>query len=237
NELIELFKQTMFAASSNEMKPVLTGVHMNFLDDKLVVVATNSHRLSRRELSIESDVNASIIVPRSSLLEFTKLFIDSGELKLFITNNYIVFQSKDMTLYSRLIDGVYPNTAGLIPKESKTRNRLTTNQFLKGIDRACLFASEWRNNNVNLSIVEGDKIKISSLASEIGKIEETQTIQMVEGQKELSISLDGSFLKDALKVIQEEEIMIQFGGSMSPIFIQPVGNPSFLQLISPVRTY
>lgn len=237
NELVELFKQTMFAASSNEMKPVLTGVHMTFSDDKLVVVATNSHRLSKREICMKMGVKASIIVPRSSLQELAKLFANSDEIKLFISNNYIVFQSKDITLYSRLIDGVYPNTTGLIPKESKTRIRLNTNQFLKGIDRACLFASEWRNNNVNLTIVEGDKLKISSLASEIGKIEETQLIRSIEGEKELNISLDGSFLMDALKIINEEEVMIHFGGSMSPILIQPVGNPSFLQLISPVRTY
>ncbi|MGE8205598.1 DNA polymerase III subunit beta [Heyndrickxia sp. NPDC080065] len=238
NELTEIIKQTVFAASKSEMKPVLTGVHMSFSKDKLTCVATNSHRLAMRERMIQSNIQCSIVVPSTSLNELLKLTeFELSEIKLFITENYIVFQSDSTTLYSRLIEGVYPNTSGLIPTDVKTTITLNTKQFLKGIDRACLFASEWRNNNVNLSIIEGSKLKISSNSSEVGKIEEIQTLKEITGQDELYISLDGSFLKDALKVIREEEIKISFSGSMRPILIEPVGNPTYLQLISPVRSY
>jgi DNA polymerase III subunit beta len=60
---------------------------------------------------------------------------------------------------------------------------------------------------------------------------------MIEGETNLSISLDGSFLMDALKVIKEEEIRLSFGGPMRPVLIEPINNPSHLHLISPVRTY
>ncbi|WP_445480633.1 hypothetical protein ACULLL_10990 [Lysinibacillus irui] len=114
---------------------------------------------------------------------------------------------------------------------------LNRKQLLKGIDRACLFANEWKNNNVNLEIIDGTKIKISSNSSEIGKIEEIQPIREINGDRDLRISLDGSFLMDALKVIKEEEIKVSFGGTMRPIFIEPVDHSSSLHLISPVRSY
>lgn len=98
------------------------------------------------------------------------------------------------------------------------------------------FASEWKNNNVHMEIKDGLKLKITSNSSEIGKIEETQPINKLSGETDLSISLDGSFLIDALKAIKEEEIKISFGGTMRPILMEPVGNNSYMHLISPVRS-
>ncbi|AWE07632.1 DNA polymerase III subunit beta [Lysinibacillus sp. 2017] len=237
-ELIEIIKQTVFAVSKSESRPVLTGVNMSFKDNQLTCVATNSQRLALRELAIESSLNGSFIVPGTSLNELTKLINnESGVIHIFVIDNYIVFKLNTISLFSRLIGGNYPNVSGLLPSNSKTIITLNTNQLLKGIDRACLFASEWKNNNVNLEINDGTKIKISSNSSEIGKIEETQTIKTINGEIDLSISLDGSFLMDALKVIKEEEIRISFGGPMKPILIEPIDNSSFIHLISPVRSY
>lgn len=78
---------------------------------------------------------------------------------------------------------------------------------------------------------------ISSNSSEIGRIEETLIIKAITGETNLNISIDGSFLMDALKAIKEEEIRISFGGSMRPILIEPIDNLSYLHLISPVRSY
>jgi len=237
-ELIDIIKQTVFAVSKSESKPVLTGVNMSFKDNHLSCVATNSHRLALRELAVESNVSGSFIVPSTSLNELIKLIDkETGVIHIFVTDNYIVFKSNTISLFSRLIDGNYPNISGLLPNDSKTIITLNTNQLLKGIDRACLFASEWKNNNVHLEIKNDTKIRISSNSSEIGKIEETQNIKMINGETNLSISIDGSFLMDALKVIKEEEIRISFGGSMRPVLIEPIDNSSYLHLISPVRSY
>lgn len=237
-ELIEMIKQTAFAVSKNESRPVLTGVNMSFKDNHLSCVATNSHRLALREIALESNINGSFIVPSTSLNELTKLINnDSGVIHIFVTDSYMVFKSNTISLFSRLIEGNYPNISGLLPNNPKTIITLDTNQLLKGIDRACLFASEWKNNNVHLEIKDGTKLRISSNSSEIGKIEETQSIKAIIGETDLSISLDGNFLIDALKVIKEEEIRLSFSGSMRPVLIEPIENPSYLHLISPVRSY
>ncbi|MEH7014199.1 DNA polymerase III subunit beta [Neobacillus niacini] len=237
-ELIEIIKQTAFAVSKSESRPVLTGVNMSFKENHLSCVATDSHRLALRELAIESNVNGSFIVPSTSLNELTKLINNEpGVIHIFVTDSYMVFKSNTISLYTRLIEGNYPNISGLLPNNLKTIITLDTNQLLRGIDRACLFASEWKNNNVHLEIKDGTKIRIFSNSSEIGKIEETQKIKAINGDTDLSISLDGSFLIDALKVIKEEEIRLSFGGSMRPVLIEPIDNSSYLHLISPVRSY
>lgn len=237
-ELIEVIKQTAFAASKSESRPVLTGVNMSFKENHLSCVATNSHRLALRELAIESNVNGSFNVPSTSLNELSKLINNEpGVIHIFVTDSYMVFKSNNTSLFSRLIEGNYPNISGLLPTNSKTIITLDTQQLLKGIDRACLFSSEWKNNNVHLDIKDGTKIKISSTSSDIGKIEETQNIKVIDGETDLSISLDGSFLIDALKVIKEEEVRLSFGGSMRPVLIEPIDNSSYLHLISPVRSF
>jgi DNA polymerase III subunit beta len=237
--LIEMIKQTAFAAARSETRPVLTGVNLTFKDNNhLTCAATNSHRLALRALEIDSDVRGSFIIPSTSLNELVKLIPGETEhIHIFVSDSYIVFKTADASLFSRLIEGNYPNVSALIPKDSKTVITLGTNQFLKGIDRACLFASEWKNNNIHLEVKNGIRLKISSTSSEIGKIEETQMLKDIEGESELNISLDANFMIDALKAIKEEEIKISFGGSMKPVLIQPVGNPTCLHLISPVRSY
>lgn len=237
-ELMELIKQTAFAVSKSESRPVLTGVHMSFEDGRLTCVATNSHRLALRKMTFDSNAKGSFIVPSTSLNELMKLIQhETGFIHIFVSDRYMVFKSDTASLYSRLIEGNYPNVSGLIPKDAKTIMTLETKRLLKGIDRACLFASEWKNNNVHLEINGGTKLKISSNSSEIGRIEEAQTIKGIEGERELSISLDGNFLMDALKAIKEDEIKLSFGGSMKPVLIEPVDHSSCLHLISPVRSY
>ncbi|WP_025786198.1 DNA polymerase III subunit beta [Sporosarcina sp. D27] len=237
-ELIEIIKQTVFAVSNSESRPVLTGINMSFKENQLTCVATNSQRLALRELALETNLEGSFTVPGTSLNELVRLINNEhGVVQIVVIDNYMVFKSNSISLFSRLIEGNYPNISALLPNHSKTIVTLNTNQLLKGIDRACLFAREWKNNNIFLEIQDGSKIRISSNSSEIGKIEEIQTINTIDGDTNLSISLDGSFLMDALKVIQEEEIRVSFGGPMRPILIEPVNNSFYLHLISPVRSY
>ncbi|WP_043931821.1 DNA polymerase III subunit beta [Bacillus sp. EB01] len=236
-ELIEMIKQTSFAASKNETRPVLTGVNITFTENGLSMAATNSHRLAIRSLFIKSNITGSFTVPGTSLSELIKLFnLDTKHINLYLTDSYILFKSESLSLYSRLIEGNYPNISEILPKEFKTVITVNTIDFLKGIDRACLFASVWKNNNVNLEIKD-NKLRISSNSNEIGKIEETQLINDISGYPYLGISLDGSFLIEALKGIKEDEIRLSFNGTMRPVLIEPIGNPEYLHLISPVRSY
>ncbi|WP_110926716.1 DNA polymerase III subunit beta [Bacillus massiliglaciei] len=238
NKLIEIIKQTAFAASRSESRPILTGVNMSFRENQLSCTATNSQRLASRKIHAESNVKGSFNVPSVSLQELAKLITnEAGVINIFVTDSFMVFKSNTASLYSRLIEGNYPNTSGLFPTDLKTKIILSTQPFLQAIDRSCLFSSEGKNSTVLLEIIDGKKLKISSASSEIGKIEETQKIKEIQGETHLRISLDGTFLIDALRGIKEQEIYLSFNGSMRPVLIEPINNASYFQLISPVRSY
>ncbi|WP_456276345.1 DNA polymerase III subunit beta [Bacillus sp. AK128] len=237
DQLVEMIKQTVFATSKNETRPVLTGVNFSFEEDLLTCVATNSHRLALRKCEVSSELRGSFIVPSSALHEFVKLFgSNKTDINIFANETTILFKSHNLSLYSRLIEGVYPNVSSLIPEETSTIITLDTNQLLRGIDRASIFASEWKNNNINFRLSEGSKIIMATKSTEMGQIEETQPVKKILGDGELTITLDGNFMMDALKAIKEVEVQLCFQGTMRPILVIPVGNDSYLQLISPVRS-
>ncbi|MBS4172732.1 DNA polymerase III subunit beta [Bacillus sp. FJAT-49736] len=235
--LLEMIRQTIFAVSTTDLKPVLTGVCMTFCEGKISFAATNSHRLAYKELLIDSNIRTTVIVPSNTLAEVMKLLSnETDDTQIFISKTIIVFKTSTLAIYSRLIEGTFPNIQGLIPKECKTTITLKTKPFLKGIDRATLFANEWKNNNVHLEIKNSSELSISSSSNEIGKMEETQSCAGIIGDMNCRISLNGSFLIDVLKVMKEEEIRIKFNGSMKPVLIEPVGEDSSQFLISPVRS-
>ncbi|HDX9534441.1 TPA: DNA polymerase III subunit beta [Bacillus thuringiensis] len=237
-QLIEVFKQTVFAVAKNESRPVLTGVHIELSNNKFICAATDSHRLAIREARLSSDVKANCIVPSATISELLKLMNSNSEfVYIYLSESHIIFTLGTTTLYSRLIEGKYPNISNLIPNDFKTIINIDRKKILQGVDRSSLLASEWANNNVNLEIINESTIKISSNASQIGQISETQQIDAIQGEKQLNISFDGRFMVDALRAIKEETITLSFGGSMRPILIEAGEQSVAVHLISPVRAY
>ncbi|MGH0518995.1 DNA polymerase III subunit beta [Bacillus toyonensis] len=237
-QLIEVFKQTVFAVAKNESRPVLTGVHIELDHNKLVCAATDSHRLAIRETPISSDAKANCIVPSATISELLKLMNSNTEfVYIYLSDSHVIFTFGTTTLYSRLIEGKYPNISNLIPNEFQTVINVERKKILQGVDRSSLLASEWANNNVNLEIINESTIKISSNASQIGKIAETQQVDAIQGEKQLNISFDGRFMVDALRAITEEMVTLSFGGSMRPILIEAGEQSAAVHLISPVRAY
>ncbi|MES5948256.1 DNA polymerase III subunit beta [Bacillus cereus group sp. MG6] len=237
-QLIEVFKQTVFAVAKNESRPVLTGVHIELDHNKLVCAATDSHRLAIRETLISSDAKANCIVPSATISELLKLMNSHTEfVYIYLSDSHVIFTFGTTTLYSRLIEGKYPNISNLIPNEFQTVINVEREKILQGVDRSSLLASEWANNNVNLEIINESTIKISSNASQIGKIAETQQVDAIQGEKQLNISFDGRFMVDALRAIKEEMVTLSFGGSMRPILIEAGEQSAAVHLISPVRAY
>jgi DNA polymerase III subunit beta len=235
--LTQAIKQTVFAVSKSEDKPILTGVKLEFGNNKIGCTATDSHRLAYQEIHIDSEVKESFVIPSSSLSELMNLKEgDSAIVDIYYTNNFIAFVTPNRSLYSRLIEGIYPNTHSLIPTESKATVTLETQLLIDGIDRACVFSAEWKYNNVQLEIVDDATLKISSNSTAVGMIEEFQKNIQFDGESDIRMSFDGRSVLEALKRIPEEHVTISFFGVMKPIVIQPRESSNCYHLISPVRT-
>jgi DNA polymerase-3 subunit beta len=240
NLLKNMIRQTVFAVSTSETRPILTGVNWQVEDGILTCVATDSHRLALRTASIEanSTINFSnVVIPGKSLNELSKILNDHDELiDIVVTESQVLFKAKNILFYSRLLDGNYPDTSKLIPGESKTELVVSTKEFLHAIDRASLLAREGRNNVVKLATQEKEGIEISSNSPEIGKVFEHVEAALLNGD-ELKISFSAKYMMDALKTMDYSEVKISFTGAMRPFIIQPPEGNSILQLILPVRTF
>ncbi|BDG45441.1 MULTISPECIES: DNA polymerase III subunit beta [Parageobacillus] len=234
-----IIRQTVFAVSTSETRPILTGVNWRIEDEELICTATDSHRLALRKAKIETENHQShnVVIPGKSLNELSKILDDSNApVKIVITANQILFKTKRLLFFSRLLDGNYPETSRLIPTDSKTDIIVNAKEFLQAIDRASLLAREGRNNVVKLTTLNDGIIEISSVSPEIGKVTEEMQSESIEGE-ELKISFSAKYMMDALKALDGTEIKISFTGAMRPFLLRPLHNDSMLQLILPVRTY
>lgn len=237
--LKNIIKQTVFAVSTSETRPVLTGVNWKIENNDLICIATDSHRLALRKAKIEAAAEQSfnIVIPGKSLNELNRILDDHDEpVEIFVTENQILFKTKHILFFSRLLEGNYPDTNRLIPTESKTDIVVNSKEFLQSIDRASLLAREGRNNVVKFSTMGENVIEISSFTPEIGKVMEELVSESISGE-ELKISFSAKFMMDALKVLEGSEVKISFTGAMRPFVIHPTNDDSTLQLILPVRTY
>ncbi|MFS0646545.1 DNA polymerase III subunit beta [Siminovitchia sp. 179-K 8D1 HS] len=238
NLLKTLIRQTVFAVSISEIRPILTGVNWEIKNGTLSCIATDSHRLAMKTAPVDmpENENYQTVIPGKSLVELSKILDDNDHpVEIFITDNQILFKTKNIHFYSRRLEGRYPDTSRLIPTEYKTNLVVDGKLFNDAIDRASLLAREERNNVVKLASRDGNMIEISSITPEIGHVYEQIPIQSLEGE-DLNISFSAKYMMDALRAVEGNEITVSFTGAMRPFIIKSAEDPNILQLILPIRT-
>jgi DNA polymerase-3 subunit beta len=235
--LNKLIGETVFAVSQHESRPILTGVHFILENQKLLAVATDSHRLSQRIIPLESGSEAfNIVIPGKSLTELSRSVGDEEEeIKISIMDNQVLFETKTMKFYSRLLEGTYPDTNRLIPTSFNTEIDFSVPELLAAIERASLLSHEGRNNIVRLHIAS-DGVILYGNSPEIGKVEEVLNYEKVSGDP-LDISFNPDYMKASLRAFGATTISIRFISAIRPFTLEPTeGNGEFIQLITPVRT-
>ncbi|MDX1701370.1 MAG: DNA polymerase III subunit beta, partial [Melioribacteraceae bacterium] len=239
NVLKSVIRETVFAVSTSESRPILTGVHWQINNDELICVATDSHRLAKRMIKLDHNVEGtcSAVIPGKSLSELSKLIGDETErIQISITSQQILFKTSNVLFYSRLIEGNFPDTSRLIPNEYQTTVTMNGKSLFQAIDRASLLAREERNNIVQVKSKKENMVEVSSNSPEVGKVQEEIQTTSVIGE-ELKVSFSAKYMMDALKSLEGKEVTIEFTGPMRPFILKPVNNEAILQLIVPVRTY
>ena len=235
--LNKLISETVFSVSQHESRPILTGVHFVLSNQTLLAVATDSHRLSQRKIPLENTNDAfDIVIPGKSLTELSRSLTDEEEvITIRIMDNQVLFETKTMKFYSRLLEGAYPDTNRLIPTNFNTVIEFEGKEFLSAIDRASLLSHEGRNNIVRLHIAS-DGVILYGNSPEIGKVEESLNYNHVSGEP-LDISFNPDYMKAALRAFGDTTIKIQFISAIRPFILEPSeGQGEFVQLITPVRT-
>lgn len=236
--LRDMIRQTVFAVTTNESTPILTGVLWNLQDGIYKFVATDRHRLASRTATVELyDVRFSnIVISGKTLNELAKIVPDQNVMvDIVVADNQVLFKLGNVLFYSRMLDGTYPDTSKIIPQSFKTELVLNTKALSESIDRAYLLSREEKTNIVRLITTDDGEIEISSSSSELGKVTEQLKVVEMRGDP-LKIAFNSKYMLDVLKVIDSEELFIGFNGAMSPIIIRPSDHENSLHLILPYRT-
>lgn len=236
--LKQTINETAFAASTQESRPILTGVHFVLTDNKqLKTVATDSHRMSQRKLMLEkAGDNFDVVIPSRSLREFSTVFTDEVEtVEVFFSNNQLLFRSEHISFYTRLLEGTYPDTDRLIPADFNTVVVFDTANLRHAMERARLLSNATQNGTVKLEISNG-LVSAHVNSPEVGKVhEELDTLEVIG--EDLVISFNPTYLIEALKAATSEQVKVSFISAIRPFTLVPnLEGEDFIQLITPVRT-
>lgn len=233
-----IVNQTAFAASNEETKPVLTGINFNIVGDTLECNSTDSYRLANKVIKLDksSEENFNIVIPSHNILEFTRILDESdNDIELHISNNKVLFIYGNLKFQSRLINGTYPNTSNLMPKEDFLVINTNLNEFYSVIDRASILTSDKEKNIVTLE-TEGDTLFVRSSSQEIGRVEEKMNINK-NNSENIKISFSAKYMMEALKSFSTETVEIHFVGDIKPILVKSTEDETLTQLVLPIRTY
>lgn len=229
----DMIRQTVFAVSIDENRPILTGSLIEYKDNELVIVSIDGFRMALRKNPINIDAqDFSVVVPGKTLNEIVKILQPIDEdITIYNSNNQILFDIGKCKVVSRLLEGKFLNYNSLINKDFETKVRVCTKEFLSSMERASLIAMNERNNPIKIKIGE-DKITITS-HTEVGAAREEVRVN-VEG-KELEIGYNPTYMIEALKAIEDEFIDVYFITSNAPCTIRPIENDKYAYLIQAIR--
>ncbi|MHC2995752.1 MAG: DNA polymerase III subunit beta [Candidatus Atribacteria bacterium] len=251
----ETIYQTIFAASKDESRSFLNGALFKIFENKIEVVTTDSHRLSFKNIRV-SDIGKSstdeleVIVPYRALSELSKLLSDDEDvfIEIRVGEKQIMFilypdsQKNSIRLYSRLIEGQFPNYHQIIPNSFKTEIKVNTNDFEDKMERISLFVKEdlntvkigVTNNKEENKTEERSEMILKAESSTVG--EAFEKISCFKKGEDIIITFNSKYILDVLRVIKTDNVLIKLNDPLNPVIITPDKDKNYLYILMPVRT-
>lgn len=229
--LKSMINQTSYAASLNESKPILTGELFDIEDGKFNMVAIDGFRLAIRSEEIESQENYHFVVPKKALLEASSLMKDDTDCIVYTNDRHIIFQTGNVFVISRLLEGTFHNYRVSIPSMHKTEVIINKRDFATCLERCSLLIDDKNKSPIRCEVENGE-VKISCKTG-IGRINDTLSAD-VTGET-VTIGFNNKLFLDALRAAEGDKIRIRFGGATKVIEILPLEGESFIFLVMPVQ--
>jgi DNA polymerase III subunit beta len=234
--LHELIRQTSFAVSTEESRPILNGVLWQLADGEMRMVATNGHRLARLTVAVESGgaPKADLIVPPRALAQVERLFGTDDEVEVARTENHLGFRRDGTQVYTRLIEGPYPPYEQVIPKDNDKTLIVEKTALTGAIRRMAIVASD-QTHRIRLSL-GGPMMKFSVQTPDLGEAAEELPVEF-EGEP-LEIGFNANYLLELLRYMPTDEVRMTFKAPERAATMEPVGNedtPELVCLVMPLR--
>lgn len=232
SDLAEGLKQVVRAASTDESRPILTGVLLAAEGGGLRMVSTDSYRLAVRDLPGTTALaeDQTVLVPSRALNELARALDDDTEVTLVLGERDASFRVGQLHLTTRLIEGEFPNYRGLIPTAQPNRLHVDRQGLLDAVRRVRLMARE--NSPVRLTMSSG-LLELRAVTLDVGEASE-QLDASYDGD-ELTVAFNPEYLVDGLEVTPGEQVSLETVDSLKPALIRPIGSEDFLYLLMPVR--
>lgn len=235
--LKDMIRKTIFAVSTEENRPIFTGCLFEIANNKLNVVAVDGFRLAWKSKFLQNKVNNfSAVIPGRTLNEINKILIDSFDMiKIGVAKNQVLFEMENCKIVTRLLDGEFLNYSSVIPSTWETRVRVNKSMLQDCFERVSL---------ISASSIEKEKKYPVKVTVDIGKVTISCTNQTGDAKEEIYVSTEGKNLEagfnpkyflDSLKAIDDEEVFVEFGTSISPCLIKSVENSEYVYMILPIR--
>ncbi len=231
--LVALSRELLFACSKDDARPILKGVYVKLEAGRLVMVATDGSRLSHSGLPIPEylDVEASVVISPKVLAEGARINT-SEAISLKFGSGLIELSAPKLTFTGRLLDGQYPDYDRVIPEDYITQCRVPTADLRGAVERVSLIAAKDRSTPLRIRIESG-VLELSAEAQEIGQAQEVMDCP-TEGQ-DLDILFNPTYILDAIKSMDSEDIIFEFSGVQSPAKIRTPDRSSYFHVLLPLR--
>jgi DNA polymerase-3 subunit beta len=236
DKLKGMLKKTGFSASQEEGRYVLNGTYIEFKEHKIVVVATDGRRLAlvEEDYDVPENAKGGIIVPVKAVNELNRLLNEKGTVEVNFIENFVKFklnneEGSPIQIFTKLIEGAFPNYRQVVPTESKYRIEIYREEFLGALKRAELVTSE-RQSSVKLSFTQ-NQLTITTNTPEVGDFLETVAVRF--SGEDFSVAFNPAFLIEPLSVLTEDVIFFELTDHMSPGVVKT--NGPFLYVVMPMR--
>ena len=235
-ELQKLIAHTAFAVSTEESRPILNGVLWELREDKMRMVATNGHRLAKMELPVEASTAppGDLIVPPKALDQIRRLFPAEEELEIARGDNHLGFRSPFTSVFTRLVEGPYPNYEQVIPKDNDRYCLADKASLISALKRMSVIASD-QTHRIKMSFNTG-MLKFSVTTPDLGEAQDELPVQYNGDQ--LDIGFNATYLLEILRYMPTEQVRLTFKAPERAATIEPEGwdDPAkYLCLVMPLR--
>ena len=217
--LVSAINRTLFAAGSDDLRPVMSGIFFELYADNVRFVATDAHRLVRyARTDASAPETASFIVPKKPLNLLKNAASAAEQVSISFTDSNACFTFDDVTITCRLIEGKYPNYEAVIPKDNPNRMTINRGTFLQAIRRAAIFANK-TTHQVRLRIA-GSELTVSAEDLDFAN-EAVERLACSYHGEDMKIGFNSKFLVDMLNNLSAEEVNLALSAPNRAGIIRP----------------
>jgi DNA polymerase III subunit beta len=210
---------------------------LSYADEKLVIASTDGFRLSEKALALKSDTKPfSTIIPSKTLMEVSKIFAASNEplnISISDSSNMVVFQSEDTTVYTRILDGQYPDYKRIVPTSATFKANFVAEEFLEAVKLTNIFVKEGDSSTLKVRFDPEGVIRVASLSDESG-YHESELAAEIEGEM-LEIAFSAKYLLDFLNNVKCHKVSFETTGNKSACLLRPEEHENFFHIIMPIQ--